>query len=117
MAYPFSTRYQNSNGWVLEMLAFAFAREGEVADRAGAQAWLKTHAYVPTQVEVGGLTRFGARVIKANIAFDDHPSELRREGHIRVVTVDSIVTWLRTLPDGCQATGCPEMRVVLPGPR
>jgi len=30
--------------------------------------------------------------------------------------VESIVTWLRTLPNGCQAMGCPEMRIALPAP-
>lgn len=115
VAYPFSQRYQNSNGWVLEMLAFAVAPEDEANTRLSAQAWLKSHAYVPTQLELGTMTRLGARVSKANIAFDDHPSELRWSGKIQTVTVDSIVTWLRTLPNGCQAMGCPEVRVALPG--
>jgi hypothetical protein len=60
------------------------------------------------------MTRLGARVTKANVAFDDHPPELRWSGKIQTVTVDSIVTWLRTLPNGCQAMGCPETRVALP---
>lgn len=114
VAYPFSTRYQNSNGWVLEMLAFALAPEDEANTRVTAQAWLKSHGYVPTQLELGTMTRLGARVSKANVAFDDHPSELRWSGKIQTVTVDSIVTWLRTLPNGCQAMGCPETRVALP---
>jgi hypothetical protein len=38
VAYPFSTRYQNSNGWVLEMLAFAVAPEDEANTRVSAQA-------------------------------------------------------------------------------
>ena len=115
VAYPFSQRYQNSNGWVLEMLAFAVAPEDEANTRVSAQAWLKSHAYVPTQLELGAMTRLGARVSKANIAFDDHPPELRWSGKIQTVTVDSIVTWLRTLPNGCQAMGCPEVRVALHG--
>jgi hypothetical protein len=115
VAYPFSTRYQNSNGWVLEMLAFAVAPEDEANTRVTAQAWVKSHGYVPTQLELGTLTRLGARVTKANIAFDDHPSELRWKGRIQTVTVDSVVTWLRTLSNGCQAMGCPETRVALPG--
>jgi hypothetical protein len=30
------------------------------------------------------------------------------------VSVESMVTWLRTLPNGCHAMGCPELPVVLP---
>jgi hypothetical protein len=115
VAYPFSTRYQNSNGWALEMLAFAIAPEDEANTRGSAQAWLKGSGYQPTQLELGTLTRLGARVTKANVAFDDHPSELRWSGHIQTVTVESIVSWLRTLPNGCLAMGCQETRVVLPG--
>ena len=113
VAYPFSTRYQNSNGWVLEMLAFALAPEDEANTRVTAQAWLKANGYVPTQLELGALTRLGARMTKANVAFDDHPSDLRWSGRIQTVTVDSIVTWLRTLPNGCQAMGCLETRLAL----
>lgn len=114
VAYPFSTRYQNSNGWVLEVLAHALAPEDEADTRKSAQAWLQANGYVPTELELGTLTRLGARVTKANVAFDDHPPELRWSGHIRTATVDSVITWLRTLPGGCLATGCPETRVALP---
>jgi hypothetical protein len=116
VAYPFNTRYQNSNGWVLEVLAYALAPEDEADTRQSAQAWLQANGYVPTELELGTLTRLGARVTKANVAFDDHPSELRWSGHIRTVTVDSVINWLRKLPGGCLATGCPETRVDLPTP-
>lgn len=113
-AYPFSTRYQNSNGWALEMLAFALAPEDEANTRVTAQEWLKANGFQPTELDLGTMTRLGARISKANVSFDDHPSELRWKGRIQTVTVDSIVTWLRTLPNGCQAMGCPETRVELP---
>lgn len=113
-AYPFSTRYQNSNGWVLEMLAFAVAPEDEANTRASAQAWLKSSGYRPTELALGTMTRLGARISKANIAFDDHPPDLRWKDRIQTVSVESVVTWLRTLPNGCQAMGCPELQLVLP---
>jgi hypothetical protein len=91
------------------------ASEDEANTRATAQEWLKAHGYQPTEQELGTMTRLGARVSKANIAFDDHPSALRWKGLIQTVSVESIVTWLRTLPNGCQAMGCPETQVVLPG--
>jgi hypothetical protein len=114
VAYPFSTRYQNSNGWVLEVLAYALAPEDEANTRQTAQHWLKSAGYQPTELELGMMTRLGARVAKANVSFDDHPPELRWNGRIQTVTVDSIVTWLRTLPNGCLAMGCTETRVALP---
>jgi hypothetical protein len=113
-AYPFSRRYQNSNGWVLEMLAYAIAPEGAATTRTTAQTWLASNGYQPTELALGTMTRLGARISKANIAFDDHPSSLRWKGRIQTVSVESIVTWLRTLPNGCQAMGCPELPVVLP---
>jgi hypothetical protein len=113
-AYPFSTRYQNSNGWVLEMLAYAIAPEGAATTRATAQIWLASNGYQPTELALGTMTRLGARISKANIAFDDHPSSLRWKGRIQTVSVESMVTWLRTLPNGCQAIGCPELPIVLP---
>ncbi|MEM8513481.1 hypothetical protein RCH14_002811 [Massilia sp. MP_M2] len=113
-AYPFSTRYQNSNGWVLEMLAYAIAPDDEANTRTTAQAWLASNGYQPTELALGTMTRLGARISKANIAFDDHPSSLRWKGRIQTVSVESVVTWLRTRPDGCQAMGCPELPVVLP---
>lgn len=114
VAYPFGSRYQNSNGWVLEMLAYAVAPEDEANTRATAQSWLKSHGYQPTELALGTMTRLGARMSKANVAFDDHPPALRWKGRIQTVTVDSIVTWLRTLPNGCRAMGCPEMQVASP---
>lgn len=114
VAYPFNTAYQNSNGWVLEVLAYGLAPEDEANTRRSAQAWLKTAGYVPTELELGTLTRLGARVSKANVSFDDHPPELRWKGHIQTVTVDSVLTWLRTLPNACLAMGCPETRIALP---
>jgi hypothetical protein len=113
LAYPFSTRYQNSNGWALEVLAWALAPEDEANTRTSAQAWLRQAGYVPTTLELGTMTRLGARVTRANVAFDDHPGELRWSGHIQTVTVDSMLTWLRTRPDACRDKGCPEIRVHL----
>jgi hypothetical protein len=97
VAYPWSTKYQNSNTWLLEMLAAAWAPGGSVHNRSQAQAWLKQAGYQPTLLRVGALERFGARLFRANIAFDDHPSELRFSGRIYTVTVDSIADLVRRL--------------------
>lgn len=102
-AYPFSTRYQNSNQWVLETLAKALAPGGRADSRAGAQAWLREAGYVPTTLTVGTLERLGGRMFRANIAFDDHPGEQRFAGRIDVVSVESVVRFLERRVPGTQS--------------
>lgn len=94
LAFPFSTAYQNSNQWVLETWAAAMAEEVP-AGRSEAQAWLKYAGYRPITVEVDAMTRLGARLTRANIAFDDQPFDRRMAGHIDTVTVDSVVRFVR----------------------
>lgn len=100
VAYPFSTRYQNSNQWVLEVVASAEASDIRVRTREQAQAWLKMVGYQPTEMNIGPLTRLGGRMFKANIAFDDHPSALRFSDRINAVTVDSIQAFLQARQEG-----------------
>ena len=90
VAYPFSTKYQNSNQWALEAFAAASAQDVIVSTRDQAQQWLQLAGYQPTELKLSAMTRLGARISKANIAFDDHPGELRWSDRIRTVTVDSV---------------------------
>lgn len=92
VAYPWAQRYQQSNQWALETLALA--EEPAATTRRQAQAWLQLKGYEPTALRVGALTRLGARVGSANIAFDDHPNEKRFADRIETVTVDSVFAWL-----------------------
>lgn len=94
VAYPFSTKYQNSNQWALEVLASAMSGEAIVSDRASAQDWLRSAGYKPTRLVLGPLTRLGGRMFKANIAFDDHPPELRWSNKIDTVTVESVYAFV-----------------------
>ena len=94
LAYAFSTRYQNSNQWVLEVFAAASARDAPVATRQQAQAWLKLAGFEPITVEIDALTRLGGRMFRANIAFDDHPFDRRMAGQIDTVTVESVIRFL-----------------------
>lgn len=93
VAYPWAQRYQQSNQWALETLAGAM--EPRATSRAQAQAWLQLRDYQPTTLHVDALTRLGARVTKANIAFDDHPNSKRFADRIETVTVDSVFAWLQ----------------------
>lgn len=89
VAYPFSTRYQNSNQWLLETLA------ASTGDRADAQRWLKAQGYRPSTLRISTLTRLGGRMFRANVAFDDHPFDRRMAGRIDVATVESIAEFLQ----------------------
>ena len=93
LAYPFATRYQNSNQWLLETYAASMS-ELPVDERAQAQAWLKLANYQPITLDIPATTRVGARMLRANIAFDDQPFDRRMAGRIDTVTVDSVVRFV-----------------------
>jgi len=95
LAYVYSTRYQNSNGWVLETLAAASAPPGAIETRAEAQGWLQGQGYRVPTVQVGALARLGGRMFRANVAFDDHPFDRRMAGQIDTVTTNAIVNFVR----------------------
>ncbi len=97
VSYPWSGKYQQSNQWAIETLAYAVTAgsAAPVTDRAQAQAWLQRSAYQPTTLTITPLVRLGARMTKANVAFDDHPDEKRYADRIETVTVDSVFAWLQ----------------------
>jgi hypothetical protein len=96
VSYAWGLKYQQSNQWAIETLALAMAPEmaANRATRAQAQAWLQGHGYQPSVLKIGAVTRLGARVSAANVAFDDHPNEKRFADRIETVTVDSVFAWL-----------------------
>ena len=97
VSYPWSQKYQQSNQWAIETLALAMtaASTEPVTSRTQAQAWLQRTAYQPTTLTITPLVRLGARMTKANVAFDDHPDEKRYADRIETITVDSVFTWLK----------------------
>ena len=92
VAYPWSDRYQQSNQWAIETLAFAEDPAASSRDRA--QGWLRLHGYEPTTLHLSALKRLGARIASANVALDDHPNAKRFSDRIETVTVDSVFRWL-----------------------
>lgn len=94
LSYPWAVKYQQSNQWAIETMALA--SEPGVTSRARAQAWLQFKGYRPSVLNIGAMTRLGARMTKANVAFDDHPNDKRYAGHIETVTVDSVFRFLTT---------------------
>lgn len=92
LAYPWAQTYQQSNQWAIETLAMAM--EPGASTRERAQAWLQFKGYEPSVLRLGAMTRLGARLTAANIAFDDHPNDKRYSDRIETVTVDSVFAWL-----------------------
>jgi hypothetical protein len=92
VSYVWGNKYQQSNQWVLEIIAMA--NDSQIFNRTQAQQWLKQNRYEPTTLVIGAMTRLGGRMTSANVAFDDHPSERRFSDKIDTVTVDSMFAWL-----------------------
>lgn len=98
VAYPFRTDFQNSNQWVLEVLAAAMAQtQGDpVPDsREQVQQWLRGHDYLPSVLHIGLGKRLGARLFAPNATTTDHPASERISGNYSVVTVESVFDFLR----------------------
>ena len=93
LAYPFATKYQNSNQWILEMLARADSNK-PVQTRYQAQMWLWRMHYQPTVISINALEKFGS-AFNSNIAFNDHPIEESRLSRYSVVSVESIIQYLK----------------------
>lgn len=95
IAYPFSTRYQNCNQWVLELIASNMMEPGMGSGRQPIQHWLEKSAYRPSSIRISAGKRLGAGLFSKNVRFDDHPAESGREGRYQVVSVESVLSFLR----------------------
>ncbi|HEY4541685.1 MAG TPA: DUF2145 domain-containing protein [Noviherbaspirillum sp.] len=98
VSYAWGQKYQQSNQWALETLALA--ADPMIASRARAQAWLQYQGYEPAALTIRPITRLGARVSRANAAFDDHPNAKRFSDRIETVTVESVFAWLQRVGGG-----------------
>lgn len=94
ISYPYSTRYQNSNQWVLEVTAAGLGPENLIQNRYQAQTWLKENGYEPTLAYISRLRRLGAQAVSPHVHFDDHTDEEHRFSRYMVVTADSIIKLL-----------------------
>lgn len=94
IAYPFADQYENSNQWVLELIAASQAPERMVASRRDAQRYLADKGYKPDRIPISAMERLGATLFRANMHFDDHPLAERLQGEYQVVTVESVLRYL-----------------------
>ncbi len=99
VAYPWAQRYQQCNQWAIETLALAMEPAcRQPRPRAGLAA--ASRATSRACCASGALTRLGARMTAANIAFDDHPNDKRFADRIETVTVDSVFALARARRPG-----------------
>jgi hypothetical protein len=94
IASPFSTKYQNSNQWLLEMITPSLAPDKSIKNRADAQAWLKQTNYVPSKIKISQTKRLGAKLFASNVYFDDHSGEEWIAQRYEAVTVESMMAFL-----------------------
>ena len=92
IAHPFRTRFQNSNQWLLELVALALHPEGP-STRERAQQVLRLEGFEPERVRLGFFERIGARRMD-NVSLADHSRGERRAGGYAYVSVASIARFL-----------------------
>lgn len=92
IAHPYSTKYQNSNQWLLEIIASILA--GGDANRSKAHAQLAQNGFRPSVLHLPPLKRLGARLFSVNTRFDDHSSEEWSSSRYQVVTAESVLAWI-----------------------
>ena len=106
VAYPFSLKYQNSNGFILNVMA---AAESGLTDMREVMEYYQRMNFQPSQVAVGFFRQLGAGFV-ANAHMDDHPSDL--DGEVDFVSAESLYGWLDdrgallARVDLCHPSGC-----------
>jgi hypothetical protein len=77
-AFAFSTRYQNCNQWLAELLALAWG-DAVAPEREAAQRWLAARGYAPQPVDVGSHALMFVAGFVPWLHTDDHPeADLQR---------------------------------------
>jgi hypothetical protein len=67
-----------------------------IRSREQAQNYLHQTGYRPTKLQFSLTQRLGAKLFKANIRFDDHTSGNRLAGRLPVVSVRSVIDYLKS---------------------
>ena len=106
-AYPFSTRHQNCNQWVIELLADAWGagspddNPGSDADaRTRAQAWMRAQGYLPTVFTVSAHPMTWLADIVPWLANDDHPPHEVAHNRYNVSMPSAIETFVQAKVPG-----------------
>ncbi len=94
-AYAFSTRYQNCNQWVMELIASAWGRLDPARPaREEAQRWLQAQGYAPASIGVSHALVFAAQFVPL-IHVSDHPPDDLYALKLRISMPSSIEAFVR----------------------
>jgi hypothetical protein len=95
-AYAFSTRYQNCNQWVMELIASAWGPlDATRPAREQAQQWLQAQGYAPAPIDIGSHTLLFAAQFVPLIHLDDHPPDDLYALKLRISMPASIEAFVR----------------------
>ena len=104
IAHPYRTEFQNSNQWVLEMMASALASGQPLRDRKSVQTWLQAQGFEPAGVRIPNVKRTAARLFSPHVRFSDHSQDEYEKQTYLVVTVESIAKFLSRIDPGAAET-------------
>jgi hypothetical protein len=107
-AYAFSTRYQNCNQWVAELLASAWGQLATTdAPREQAQAWLRTQGYAAGPVRIPSRAMMFAGQFVPLLHMNDHPVDDIYALALQVSVPESIEAFVqRRLPAARRVEMC-----------
>jgi hypothetical protein len=95
-AYAYSTRYQNCNQWVMEMIASAWGwTDASTPTREQAQHWLRAAGYAPYPVDVGSHALVFAAHFTPLVHVDDHPLDDLQALRMRISMPTAIESFVR----------------------
>jgi len=105
-AYPFSTRYQNCNQWLVELLAAAWGGIAPGPDaRERTQRWLSEQRYEPTRVAVGWRpVMWAGATFSPWLHNDDHPEDDLAAATYRISLPAAVEGLVRAQVPGAQRT-------------
>jgi len=101
-AYPFSTRHQNCNQWLAELLALAWGAARDRPPREAAQAWLQAEGFAPTAFDVGSRLLMWLGLVIPWLHADDHPADDLERAVYRVAMPASIESLARRAAAGAE---------------
>jgi hypothetical protein len=103
IAYPYSDKYQNSNQWLLELLAAAEQGQDHPS-RIAEHRWLEHAGYRPAVVDLPPLKRLGARLFAVNTRFDDHSMQEWSSSRYQIVSAESVLDFTVKVDSGAART-------------
>ena len=106
-AHAFSTRYQNCNQWVAELLAMAWggaegADKEPAAPRAEAQTWLRMAGYTPAVFDLRSRLLMWFSTFSPWLHSDDHPQADTEQAVYRVSMPSSLEAFVQRLAPAAQ---------------